>query len=149
MRLSTAGKYGVQAMYELATAAGDAPMSGKEIAQRNKISHAYLEQLLVKLRRKGLLKSVRGPGGGYVLAREPEDITAGEILRALEGPFTLSRCYVEPGGTAIGCGRERVCVSRVLVRRLTMEIAKTLDAISLADLGADRKAKERFRREKK
>jgi Rrf2 family protein len=136
MKLSTAGKYGVQAMYELANSEGGIPLSGKEIAQRNKISHSYLEQLLVRLRRKGLLRSVRGPGGGYVLAKEPEEITAGEILRALEGPLTLSRCFVEPGGSTASCGREGLCVSKLLVKRLTLEIARTLDQISLADLNA-------------
>jgi len=134
VRLSSAGRYGVQAMHELAVSGGDVPLTGKEIARKNRISHAYLEQLLVKLRRSGLLRSVRGPGGGYVLARAPEEISAGEIIRAVEGPLALSKCFVGGGKKAAECARQDLCVSRILVRRLTLEITKVLDQITLADL---------------
>ncbi|RHW40597.1 Rrf2 family transcriptional regulator [Neobacillus notoginsengisoli] len=88
MRISTKGRYGLTIMIELAKNHGEGPMSLKAIAQANDLSEHYLEQLVAPLRNAGLVKSIRGAYGGYLLGREPGEITAGDIIRVLEGPIT-------------------------------------------------------------
>ena len=85
MRLSTRGRYGLKAMYQLACHYGEGPISLNSIAEEQDLSENYLEQLVATLRKEGLLNSVRGAQGGYMLAKPPEDITVGNILRTLEG----------------------------------------------------------------
>lgn len=89
MKISTKGRYGLTIMIELAKKHGEGPISLKSIAQANDLSEHYLEQLVAPLRNAGLVKSIRGAYGGYVLANEPSKITAGDIIRVLEGPITL------------------------------------------------------------
>lgn len=88
MKISTKGRYGLTIMLELARKYGDGPTSLKSIAQDNQLSEHYLEQLAAPLRNAGLIRSIRGAYGGYVLAKEPKAITAGDIIRVLEGPIT-------------------------------------------------------------
>ncbi|ENH97079.1 transcription regulator CymR [Gracilibacillus halophilus YIM-C55.5] len=88
MKISTKGRYGLTIMIELARNEGTGPMSLKMIAQENGLSEHYLEQLVAPLRNASLVKSVRGAYGGYVLAQKPGEITAGDIIRILEGPIT-------------------------------------------------------------
>ncbi|MEK4147209.1 Rrf2 family transcriptional regulator [Robertmurraya sp. FSL W8-0741] len=88
MKISTKGRYGLTIMIELAKKHGDGPISLKAIAQANDLSEHYLEQLIAPLRNAGLVKSIRGAYGGYVLADEPAKITSGDIIRVLEGPIT-------------------------------------------------------------
>ncbi|MGG0716372.1 Rrf2 family transcriptional regulator [Robertmurraya massiliosenegalensis] len=88
MKISTKGRYGLTIMIELAKKHGDGPISLKAIAQANDLSEHYLEQLIAPLRNAGLVKSIRGAYGGYVLADEPSNITSGDIIRVLEGPIT-------------------------------------------------------------
>lgn len=90
MRLSTKGKYGVQAMFELAMHGSNSPLSLKAIAERQGLSEHYLEQLASPLRKAGLVHSVRGAQGGYQLARPADQITVGEVLRVLEGPIEFA-----------------------------------------------------------
>ena len=92
MKLSTKGRYGVKAMFELALNHGLDPLSIKTIAERQNISEYYLEQLFSGLRKAGLVKSIRGAQGGYILARDPKDISASDILNVLEGPIEISEC---------------------------------------------------------
>lgn len=89
MKVSTKGRYGLTIMIELAKEYGEGPKSLKSIAQENDLSEHYLEQLAAPLRNAGLIKSVRGAYGGYKLAKEPTEITAGDVIRVLEGPITL------------------------------------------------------------
>lgn len=89
MKISTKGRYGLTIMIELAKNYGEGPTSLKVIAQENKLSEHYLEQLASPLRNAGLVKSVRGAYGGYMLSRQPQDITAGDVIRVLEGPLTI------------------------------------------------------------
>jgi len=89
MRISTKGRYGLTIMIELAKNHGEGPTSLKTIAQANNLSEHYLEQLIAPLRNAGLVKSIRGAYGGYVLADAPTKITAGDVIRVLEGPITL------------------------------------------------------------
>jgi Rrf2 family transcriptional regulator, cysteine metabolism repressor len=88
MRISTKGRYGLTIMIELAKNYGDGPTSLKTIAQANDLSEHYLEQLIAPLRNAGLVKSIRGAYGGYILSEVPSKITAGDVIRVLEGPIT-------------------------------------------------------------
>jgi Rrf2 family cysteine metabolism transcriptional repressor len=88
MKISTKGRYGLTIMIELAKKHGDGPTSLKTIAQANDLSEHYLEQLIAPLRNAGLVKSIRGAYGGYILADVPAKITAGDVIRVLEGPIT-------------------------------------------------------------
>ncbi|MBP1968761.1 Rrf2 family cysteine metabolism transcriptional repressor [Virgibacillus natechei] len=88
MKISTKGRYGLTIMIDLAKQHGNGPTSLKSIARENNLSEHYLEQLASPLRNAGLIKSVRGAYGGYVLANDPKEITAGDIIRVLEGPIT-------------------------------------------------------------
>lgn len=88
MKISTKGRYGLTIMIELARKFGDGPISLKTIAQSNDLSEHYLEQLIAPLRNAGLVKSIRGAYGGYVLGDEPSKISAGDIIRVLEGPIS-------------------------------------------------------------
>lgn len=89
MKITTKGRYGLTIMIELAKEFGEGPKSLKSIAQENGLSEHYLEQLAAPLRNAGLIKSVRGAYGGYMLAKKPAEITAGDVIRVLEGPITL------------------------------------------------------------
>jgi len=133
MRVSSRGRYGVRAMLELARTYGSGPVTLRKIAESQHISAAYLGQIVGPLRRAGLLTSVRGAQGGYVLAREPQDITLGEVIRAIEGPIAPSRCVSEnwrPGD----CEREESCSARRLWMGLRDSITRELDSTTLADL---------------
>ncbi|MDC3413286.1 Rrf2 family transcriptional regulator [Aquibacillus sp. 3ASR75-11] len=88
MKISTKGRYGLTIMIELARKYGEGPISLKTIARENELSEHYLEQLVAPLRNASLVKSVRGAYGGYILAKEPASITAGDVIRILEGPIT-------------------------------------------------------------
>jgi Rrf2 family cysteine metabolism transcriptional repressor len=132
MKLSTKGKYGVRAVYEIARRAGQGPISIKEISDRQGISFSYLEQILHKLGKAGLIESVRGPAGGYLLAGKPADLTIGDIVRTLEGPIALTHC-LEPGEEG-DCYQAEDCVARMVWTRVGAKIEEALDSISFEDL---------------
>ncbi len=133
MKLSTKGKYGVRALFEIARNYGKGPLSIKEIAERQHISLSYLEQILHRLGKAGIIESVRGPHGGYELARKPVDLTIGDVVRALEGPIALSHC-LEPGATADGCYQAEDCVARMVWSRVGEKIEEALDSITFEQL---------------
>jgi Rrf2 family protein len=130
LRLSTKGQYGVRAMYEIARGYGRGPITIKEISERQDVSVAYLEQILNTLRRAGIITSVKGPGGGYVLARDPDNISIGAILRELEGPVAITSC-LDPKE---GCMRVEGCVTHLLWKALGENIEAFLDKMTLQDL---------------
>lgn len=132
MRLSTKGKYGLKAMYDLALNYGDEPISLKSIAQRQGISEYYLEQLIAILKKAGLVRSIRGAYGGYILARDPSEITVGDVLRALEGPIGLVECVLEQD--AIKCFKYENCITRIVWERISDSIIQTIDSITLRDM---------------
>jgi Rrf2 family transcriptional regulator, cysteine metabolism repressor len=132
MKLSTKGKYGVRAVFEIARHEGKGPISIKEIAERQGISFSYLEQILHKLCKAGLIESVRGPAGGYLLARKPSELTIGDIVRVLEGPIALSHC-LEPGELG-DCYQADDCVARMVWAKVGAKIEEALDSISFRDL---------------
>ncbi|MDI6869988.1 MAG: Rrf2 family transcriptional regulator [Bacillota bacterium] len=135
MRLSTRGRYGLKAMIDLAMHAGQGPVPLKAVAERQGISEHYLEQLMSTLRKAGLVVSVRGSQGGYGLAREAAEITAGDIIRALEGPIAPVECVDESGGTP--CDRLEQCATYTVWRRLRDAMVEVLDAMTLAELAED------------
>ncbi len=130
LRLSTKGQYGVRAMYEIARGYPDEPVTIKSISERQDVSIAYLEQILNKLRHAGLIKSIKGPGGGYVLDRAPEKISIADILIELEGPVAITSC-LDPSE---GCVRVERCVTHMLWKSLGKQIEDFLNTITLKDL---------------
>jgi len=108
------------------------PVLRKDIAERQEISSDYIGQLFLKLRKAGFVKSVKGPGGGYVLAQDADRIRAGDIIRAVEGPIALVQC-VRPNQGEV-CHRMDGCVTYLLWKKLSKTIEEVLDSITLKDL---------------
>ncbi|MBV9045321.1 MAG: Rrf2 family transcriptional regulator [Alphaproteobacteria bacterium] len=133
MRLSTKGRYAVMAMADLAQhEAANKPVSLADIAQRQEISLSYLEQLFAKLRRGGLVKSVRGPGGGYRLSRPAAELRIADVIVAVDEPIAATRC--KPG-SAKGCTTQGArCVTHDLWEELGRQIHVFLSGVSLADV---------------
>lgn len=132
MKLSTRGHYGVQAMFDLAQHYGEGPIPLKSVAERQNLSEHYLEQLVGSLRKAGLVKSIRGAQGGYILARDPKEITVGDIIRVLEGPVAPVECVGEEMQES--CNRLDVCITRLVWQRVKNTIDQVLDSITLADM---------------
>ena len=120
-------------MFEIAKGYPDNPTNIKEISERQEVTVPYLEQILGTLRRSGLISSVRGPGGGYLLSRDPEEVSIGDILKELEGPVAITSC-LDPEE---GCSRVDSCVTHMLWRSLGEKIEGFLGTITLADLLRD------------
>ncbi len=130
LRLSTKGQYGVRAMYEIAKGYPEEPVNIKSISERQDVSIHYLEQILNKLRRAGLIKSIKGPGGGYVLTKSPTEISIADILLELEGPVAITSCL----NPEEGCVRVERCVTHLLWKSLGKQIESFLKTVTLADL---------------
>ena len=134
MRLTTKGRYAVRALYCLSTYQTDRPTPLSEVAKRQNISLNFLEQLFVHLRKNGIVTSVRGPRGGYKLSKPPENITIGEILRAVgESTFPVF-CSDDFTAGKKTCPRADECVTHMLWDKLGKTINKFLDSTTLADL---------------
>ncbi|MDA8227263.1 MAG: Rrf2 family transcriptional regulator [Desulfitobacterium hafniense] len=132
MKLSTKGRYGVKAMFDLAQHMGEAPVSLKSIAERQGLSEHYLEQLISGLRKAGLVKSIRGAQGGYVLGKDPDKIRIGDIIRVLEGPIAPVDCVSEEDPES--CHKAEFCVTRTVWEKVRNSIAEVLDSITLEDM---------------
>ena len=132
MRLSTRGQYGVRALAQLAANHDKGPTPLREISYRENISYQYLEQIFLDLKKDELVVSVRGARGGYTLARHPEEITVGDIIRTLEGPIGPVDCVKEEDGK--NCERSSVCVSRNVWEKLRDRMTEVLDDFTLKDL---------------
>lgn len=133
LRLSTKSQYGVRAMYEIARGFPDSPVTIKAISEKQDVSVAFLEQILGKLRKSGLIRSVKGPGGGYMLKAAPEEISIEEILLALEGPISITAC-VTAQDSRDGCVKADHCVIQHLWKALGRQIEEFLNTITLRDL---------------
>ncbi len=132
MRLSTVGRYALRAMVDLALNNEDGPARCAEIARRQEVSDQYLSQLFLKLKRADLVHSIRGPGGGYVLARGADEISAGDVLRAVEETLEPVFCVDEdPQAT---CHRADGCPTHWLWAKLGDAIHTVLDSVTLAEL---------------
>lgn len=123
LKISTKGRYGLTIMMELAAKFGEGPTSLKSIAERNQLSEHYLEQLIAPLRNAGLVKSIRGAYGGYILSSDPAEVTAGDIIRVLEGPIS-----------PVDFTEEDDPAKRDLWLRIRDSIAGVLDSTTLKDL---------------
>ncbi|MDR7855989.1 Rrf2 family transcriptional regulator [Tissierella sp.] len=134
MKLSTRGRYGLKAMFQLALHYGEGPISLNQIAEKQNLSESYLEQLFSTLRKEGLLNSVRGAQGGYMLSESPHKITVGCILRALEGSMAPSDCVIDDNNE---CNKEDGCATRLVWVRIKDSIDEVIDSITLQDMVDD------------
>ncbi|HEY5525029.1 MAG TPA: Rrf2 family transcriptional regulator [Clostridium sp.] len=134
MKLSTKGRYGVKAMVELAIHYGGNPISIKTISTRQNISECYLEQLFAPLRKAKLITSSRGAQGGYVLSKEPKDITVAQLIYILEGPIEIADCIE---GSA--CDNIDFCATRLLWEKIKNSIDDVMESITLQDIVNDYK----------
>ncbi len=132
MRLTTKGRFAVTAMLDLALRHGTGPVTLAAISGRQLISLSYLEQLFGKLRRRGLVESVRGPGGGYYLAKELVDISVADIIRAVDEPVDATQC----GGQG-NCHDDHPCMTHDLWINLNAKIIGYLQSITLSQLVAN------------
>ena len=136
MKISTRGRYGLRALVELAACAAEnkeACMPLKTIAQRHKMSEYYLEQLFAPLKKAGLVKSVRGAQGGYKLNKNPEDITAGDVIRILEGTIMPVECVEDAHYECPAASCEN-CNTKPVWEKLYAGVSEVLDTIKLTDL---------------
>ena len=133
MQLSTKGRYAVRAMFDLSFYSKGEPVPLSRISEREEISLHYLEQLFNKLRKGGVVESVRGPSGGFRLAKKPADITVEEIIRIVEGDIVPVNC-TESGQKDKMCHRADKCITFVLWKRLGKTIRDYLSSITLQDL---------------
>ncbi len=137
MRLTTKGRFAVTAMLDLALREANGPVTLAGISERQSISLSYLEQLFGKLRRAELVDSVRGPGGGYTLARVAETISVSDIIRAVDEPVDATQC-----GGRENCHGNKRCMTHDLWSRLNATIYDYLSEVSLANLVDEQRAKE-------
>ncbi|MEW8015183.1 MAG: Fe-S cluster assembly transcriptional regulator IscR [Candidatus Sedimenticola endophacoides] len=142
MKLTTKGRYAVTAMLDLAFHFGEGPITLADIAKRQDISLSYLEQLFSRLRRRGLVSSVRGPGGGYVLSRDADQIYIAEVITAVDEKVDTTRCG---GGT--NCQKNERCLTHDLWNDLSDQIYDYLSDISLHDLMVRRGVQQVARRQ--
>lgn len=136
MRLTTKGRFAVTAMLDLAMSEAEKPITLAGISERQSISLSYLEQLFSRLRRSGLVKSVRGPGGGYRIAKPLTEISVSEIISAVDELIDATQC-----GGQENCHDEGRCMTHDLWSSLNVKILDYLSGVSLADLVASNEAK--------
>jgi Rrf2 family protein len=130
MKMSTRGRYGLRAMLELGRCFGDEPLLMATLAEREGLSRKYLHTLLTGLKSAGLVRSVRGAGGGFVLARDPSEITLAEILYALEGSLSLVSCVADERV----CDRTGGCTAHQVWQELSGAIEGVIDNVTLGDM---------------
>ena len=131
MKISTKGRYALRIMLDIAVMGGSEPVRAKDIAKRQEISVKYMEQIVTILSKAGYLKSIRGPQGGYRLARQPKDYTVGMILRLTEGSLAPVACLEDEPNL---CPRQEQCVTLRLWRELDEAIRGVVDKYTLEDL---------------
>jgi len=134
MRLTTKGRFAVTAMIDLALREGKGPVTLSAISQRQEISLSYLEQLFGKLRRHEIVESVRGPGGGYTLARRAEDVTVADIIIAVDEPLDATQCGGKENCHSPGHENGTRCMTHDLWSTLNRKMVEYLDSVSLKDL---------------
>jgi len=130
MRLSTKGRYGLIAMVDLAMHSNDETVSVNSIAARQCLSESYLEQLIAKLKKAGLVNSIRGINGGYTLAKDPQHISVGDILRSLEGNLSVVECTDNDSE----CAKFDSCVTKYVWKRINDSINTVVDSMTLQEI---------------
>ena len=136
MRITTTSRYGVRAMFDVAYHGGGQPTQIKDISRRQKISQRYLEQIFNKLLKAGLLKSRRGPRGGYMLSRDPSEISVGDIINAAQGPIVPVKCLAGPECKRKECEIHDTCITRHVWRETQKLLVDYYNSVSVADLCA-------------
>lgn len=131
MKISTKGRYALRLMIDLATNDNGNPIRIRDVAERQNISEKYLEQIISILNKAGYVRSVRGPQGGYLLKKKPEDYTVGMILRLTEGSLAPVACVEED---VADCERQGGCVTYLLWRKISEAVNDVVDTITLKDL---------------
>lgn len=134
VKLSTKSTYGLRAMVNIALGSRNSAISITDIAKREGISVPYLEQLLNTLRREGLIESVRGPKGGYMLSRSAEEITVADIVKTLEGSIYPVNCITNKRDLDSACKRRKGCVPKIVWHKLAKAINDCLESVTLEDL---------------
>lgn len=130
MKISTRGRYGTRMMLDLAAHHDQGPTPLREIAKRQDLSVKYLEQLIIPLKAAGYIRSVRGARGGYTLARKPDKISVGQIIKVLEGGLSLVDCVEDPKV----CEREKNCPTRDIWLRMSERLMEELSSLTLSDV---------------
>ncbi|QGT99379.1 Iron-sulfur cluster regulator IscR [Candidatus Syntrophocurvum alkaliphilum] len=138
MKFSTKSRYGLRAMIEIASNENNDPIPSKTIAQRQDLSVRYLEQLLLPLKQAGLLKSIRGSQGGYILGKKPSEITVLDIIRVLEGPIAPVDCVNESSPEK--CNRFESCVTKNIWYKVRDCVTDILNSYTLKDLLNEQKS---------
>jgi Rrf2 family protein len=137
MRISTRGRYALRAMVDVALHGGEGPVSRQDIATRQGISADYVAQLFRELRTEGFVEAVKGPGGGYRLARDPQTISAEDVLRVVEGPLTIVPCTGPDPAEGTRCHRSEHCATQLMWSRLSAVVTEFLGSVTLQDLCDD------------
>lgn len=135
MILSTKGRYGLKAMFELGLHHGSGPVPLKVIAEKQRIPENYLEQLIAILRKAGLVKSVRGAQGGYMLMKQPESISVADVLLTLEGPLAPSECVLDSDSSS--CDNAEKCITRTVWEKILNSIHDVIDTMTLQNMIED------------
>jgi Rrf2 family protein len=139
MKLSTKSRYGLRALFDMAYHAGTLPAQIKDISRRQAISPRYLEQIFQDLKKAGLLKSRRGPQGGYYLAKPPHEITVRDIIEAAEGEMALVECTKESKSRKKTCEFDNLCVTQIVWTEATRRLNEYFQSVTLKDLCEDGK----------
>ncbi|MDH4184682.1 MAG: Rrf2 family transcriptional regulator [Nitrospinota bacterium] len=138
MRISTKGHYAVQALVDIASARDEAPVTLGMIAERQGLSQNYLEQLFVKLRKADLVKSIRGPGGGYLLAKSPSRISIGEVFMAVDESLEITECAEDRSGAINPCSKAKDCRTQNFWSKLRQHFNDLLFSVSIEDVAEGR-----------
>ena len=131
MKITTRGRYALVLMLDMVTNSNGSPIKLKDIAERQNISDKYLEQIVSALNKAGLIRSIRGSQGGYLLVRKPEEYTVGEILRITEGNMAPVPCLEYEENQ---CNKQESCVSVILYKKINDAINSVIDTVTLADM---------------
>jgi len=134
MRLSTKSRYGLRALFDMAYHAGTLPAQIKDISRRQNISPRYLEQIFQDLKKAGLLKSRRGPQGGYILARKPHEISVMDIIHATEGEMALVDCVKSGSARGKPCDFDNQCITQQVWAEASRKLNEYLGTVTLKDL---------------
>jgi Rrf2 family iron-sulfur cluster assembly transcriptional regulator len=145
MKISTQSRYGLRALFDIAYYSAGLSTQVKDISSRQAISPRYIEQIFQKLKKAGIIRSVRGPSGGYYLARRIDEITVGDVVRATEGAVELVHCAGSKTKSKKECDRIQQCVVRDVWTEASQRLMTYLDSVTLQDLcrEAERKGIER------
>lgn len=133
MNISTRGRYGLRALIELSMLSREGPVNLRDLSEKQNMSLNYLEQIFYKLRKAGIVQSIRGAKGGYLLALKEDKITVSQVINALDGPISFSNCD-NPDLREKSCTGPSTCITRVLWKELEDKIDQMLSSITLKDL---------------